>query len=164
MTQETYIKITEKIRATRYGEKIVVFINKLLTEIVYIAFFALLVNLALHRDKDIIRIVLVTGISFVLVSVSRHFIDAERPYIKYNFAPLVQKEKKGESMPSRHVFSAFVIGVAFLYMNVALGIIMLIIGTLMAVTRVVVGVHFPRDVIAGAVIGILSGTIGFYLI
>lgn len=164
MTQETYIKITEKIRATRYGEKIVVFINKLLTEIVYIAFFALLANLALHRDKDIIRIVLVTGISFVLVSVSRHFIDAERPYIKYNFAPLVQKEKKGESMPSRHVFSAFVIGVAFLYMNVALGIIMLIIGTLMAVTRVVVGVHFPRDVIAGAVIGILSGTIGFYLI
>lgn len=164
MTQETYIKITEKIRATRYGEKIVVFINKLLTEIVYIAFFALLANLALHRDKDIIRIVLVTGISFVLVSVSRHFIDAERPYIKYNFAPLVQKEKKGESMPSRHVFSAFVIGVAFLYMNVALGIIMLIIGTLMAVTRIVVGVHFPRDVIAGAVIGILSGTIGFYLI
>lgn len=164
MTQETYIKITEKIRATRYGEKIVVFINKLLTEIVYIAFFALLANLALHRDKDIIRIVLVTGISFVLVSVSRHFIDAERPYIKYNFAPLVQKEKKGESMPSRHVFSAFVIGVAFLYMNVALGIIMLIIGTLMAITRVVIGVHFPRDVIAGAVIGILSGTIGFYLI
>ena len=67
-------------------------------------------------------------------------------------------------MPSRHVFSAFVIGMAFLHMNIVLGIIILIIGCLMAVIRVIVGVHFPRDVIAGAVIGILSGIIGFYLI
>lgn len=164
MTQETYIKITEKIRSTHYGERIIVFINRLLTDIVYISFLVLLVYLALHRDKDMVKIVMVTGISFVLVSVIRHFINAERPYTKYEFIPLVQKEKKGDSMPSRHVFSAFVIGMAFLHMNIVLGIIILIIGCLMAVIRVIVGVHFPRDVIAGAVIGILSGIIGFYLI
>ncbi len=164
MIQETYIKITEKIRSTHYGERIIVFINRLLTDIVYISFLVLLVYLALHRDKVMVKIVMVTGISFVLVSVIRHFINAERPYTKYGFIPLVPKEKKGDSMPSRHVFSAFVIGMAFLHMNIALGIIILIIGCLMAVIRVIVGVHFPRDVIAGAVIGILSGIIGFYLI
>ncbi|MCI8957467.1 MAG: phosphatase PAP2 family protein [Eubacterium sp.] len=164
MTQETYIKITEKIRSTHYGERIIVFINRLLTDIVYIAFLALLVYLALHRDKDIIKIVIVTGISFVLVSIIRHFINAERPYTKYEFIPLVQKEKKGDSMPSRHVFSAFVIGMAFMYIHIVLGTIILFIGCFMAVIRVIVGVHFPRDVIAGAVIGILSGIIGFYLI
>lgn len=164
MTQETYIKITEKIRSTHYGERIIVFINRLLTDIVYISFLVLLFYLALHRDKDMVKIVMVTGISFVMVSVIRHFINAERPYTKYEFIPLVQKEKKGDSMPSRHVFSAFVIGMAFMYINITLGTIILIIGCLMAVIRVIVGVHFPRDVIAGAVIGILSGIIGFYLI
>lgn len=164
MTQETYIKITEKIRSTHYGERIIVFINRLLTDIVYISFLVLLFYLALHRDKDMVKIVMVTGISFVMVSVIRHFINAERPYTKYEFIPLVQKEKKGDSMPSRHVFSAFVIGMVFMYINITLGTIILIIGCLMAVIRVIVGVHFPRDVIAGAVIGILSGIIGFYLI
>lgn len=164
MTQETYIKITEKIRSTHYGERIIVFINRLLTDIVYISFLVLLFYLALHRDKDMVKIVMVTGISFVMVSVIRHFINAERPYTKYEFIPLVPKEKKGDSMPSRHVFSAFVIGMAFMYINITLGTIILIIGCLMAVIRVIVGVHFPRDVIAGAVIGILSGIIGFYLI
>ena len=79
MIQETYIKITEKIRSTHYGERIIVFINRLLTDIVYISFLVLLVYLALHRDKVMVKIVMVTGISFVLVSVIRHFINAERP-------------------------------------------------------------------------------------
>ena len=37
-------------------------------------------------------------------------------------------------------------------------------GVLMAAERVVGGVHFPRDVLAGAAIGILSGVLGFFVI
>lgn len=165
MKQESYIKITDKIRKTKHGEKVIVFLNQFLTEIVYIAFFYLLFQLILaHRYEEFIRIVLVTGISFVLVSIIRHFIDAERPYTKYNFTPMVQKEKKGDSMPSRHVFSAFVIGMAYMYVSVFPGSVLLVVGTGMAIIRVIVGVHFPRDVIAGAVIGIIAGLIGFYVI
>lgn len=164
MKQESYIKITNTIRRFKYGESTVRFINEFLTGIVYIAFLSLLVSLMIQRDKEIIRIILVTGISFSLVSIVRRFMNAQRPYTRYEFMPLVKKEKKGDSMPSRHVFSAFVIGMAFLYRNIPLGIAMLIVGIFMAVVRVIVGVHFPKDVIAGAVIGILSGVIGFYII
>lgn len=165
MKQESYINITDKIRKTKHGEKVIVFLNQFLTEIVYIAFFYLLFQLIFeHRYEKFVRIILVTGISFVLVSVIRHFIDSERPYTRYTFTPLVQKEKKGDSMPSRHVFSAFVIGMAYMYINVFLGSVLLIVGTAMAIVRVIVGVHFPRDVIVGAVIGIVAGLIGFYVI
>lgn len=34
----------------------------------------------------------------------------------------------------------------------------------MCFMRVIAGVHFPKDVIVGAIIGILSGVIGFYII
>lgn len=164
MNQNSYIRITNKIREYKYGEKTAVFMNRFLTEIVYITYFALLINLLIQKDKEIIRVILVPGISFILVSVIRHFINAERPYIKYDFIPLIQKEKKGDSMPSRHVFSAFVIGMACLYINLILGIVILAVGVIMAVERVVVGVHFPRDVVVGAIIGIVSGIIGFYVI
>lgn len=164
MKQESYMKIINMIKKSKRGESIVLFLNKYLTDMIYIAFIYLLFQLILeHRYEELVRIVLVTGISFVLVSVIRHFINAERPYIKYGFKPLINKEKQGDSMPSRHVFSAFVIGMAYLYINTALGIVVLIMGATIGVMRVLVGVHFPRDVIAGAVIGVLSGIIGFYM-
>ena len=43
------------------------------------------------------------------------------------------------------------------------GILFLILGVLLAVIRVIGGVHFPRDVAAGASIGILVGILGFYI-
>ena len=38
---------------------------------------------------------------------------------------------------------------------------LLVLGALLAVARVVSGVHFVRDVVSGAVIGVLSAVIGF---
>lgn len=164
MKQESYIQITNKIRKFKYGERTVIFINRLLTDIVYIAFLILLVSLLIQKNKDMIRIVLITGVSFALVSIIRHFINAQRPYAKYDFVPLISKEKKGDSMPSRHVFSAFIIGMAYLYVSIPMGIVIMMIGVLLATVRVIAGVHFPKDVIAGAAIGIILGIIGFYVI
>ena len=42
-----------------------------------------------------------------------------------------------------------------------LGAALLVLGALLAVARVVSGVHFVRDVVSGAVIGVLSAVIGF---
>ena len=36
-------------------------------------------------------------------------------------------------------------------------------GIILAIVRVLGGVHFPRDVVVGAMIGILFGMIGFRL-
>ena len=164
MNQKQYRLITNKIREYKYGVRLARFINRFLTEIVYVAFFALLIFMVIQTDKNIVRVVVVTGISFVLVSVVRHFINAKRPYTMYDFVPIIEKDKEGDSMPSRHVFSAFVIAMAFLYVNTCLGVFFLIIALLMAIERVIVGVHFPKDVIVGAIIGVVSGVIGFYII
>ena len=116
------------------------------------------------KYDQLIRIVLVCGISFVLVSVFRYFFNAKRPYAMYGYEPVVAKEKEGQSMPSRHVFSAFVIACAFAYINPKFSIIYFLVATLIAVHRVLVGVHFIKDVVVGALIGIISGIIGFFII
>lgn len=138
-------------------------VNKLLTGTVYLAYPALLVFLAMHQDVRFFRVLITAGASFVLVSLFRSFFNAPRPYEVLDIVPLISKDTKGKSFPSRHVFSIFVIAMCFCYISLPIGIVLLAAGALLAAVRVIVGVHFPRDVIAGAVIGILAGVIGLYI-
>lgn len=165
MKKESYIKMVNNIKANKRLERALVFANSILTGVVYISFPILLFALAYNKKYDqLIRIVLVCGISFVLVSVFRYFFNAKRPYAMYGYEPVVAKEKEGQSMPSRHVFSAFVIACAFAYVDLRFSIIYFVVATLIAIHRVIVGVHFIKDVVVGALIGIISGLIGFFII
>ena len=114
--------------------------------------------------KFISKLILTPFTSFILVSVIRKCIDAKRPYEKYNIKPLFVKNTKGESMPSRHVFSITIIAMCWLYVSVPVGVIMLILVVIMAASRVLAGVHFIRDVVAGFAVGIICGIAGLWLI
>ena len=165
MKKETYIKMVNSIQGKKRLKRALIFANGILTGLVYICFLVLLIALAYNkRYSDLIRIVLVCGISFVLVSVFRYFFNAKGPYAMYDYEPIVAKEKEGQSMPSRHVFSAFVIAMAFAYINWKFSILFFIVAILIAVHRVIVGVHFIKDVLVGAIIGIVAGVIGFFII
>ena len=74
------------------------------------------------------------------------------------------KDAPGKSFPSRHVFSIFVIAVTVFWVWPLPGILVGIAGAILSWCRVAGGVHFPRDVIAGALIGIGCGVIGYYVI
>ena len=108
----------------------------------------------------------VPGISFVLVSVFRRILNAPRPYEVFDGVPVIAKDTLGKSFPSRHAFSIFIIGMAFCACCPLTwaGPAVLVLGVALAAIRVIAGVHFPRDVIAGALTGILLGYVGFWLI
>lgn len=164
MKKEGYIKIVNKAKGNKHLERALVFANQILTGIVYISFPILLVALGYNkRWSELIKIVLVCGISFVLVSVFRYFFNAKRPYAMYEYEPVVAKEKEGQSMPSRHVFSAFVIAMSFAYINWKFSIIFFVVAILIAIHRVLVGVHFIKDVVVGAIIGVAVGSILFFI-
>ena len=108
-------------------------------------------------------VLLSAAIPFLAVSVLRMWINAPRPYELYDFYENKPKEKKGRSFPSRHVYSAFVIAtLAFVY-SVPLGIALAFIGVSLAASRVLLGIHFIRDVVCGAAVGVVSGLIGIFL-
>lgn len=164
MTIDTYKKITEPFCGHPQRIKALNYLNKLLTLLVYCAYPVLLLILVLQQDVRLMRVLLTPAVSFVLVSIFRRFVNAPRPYEALDIDPLIKKDTRGESFPSRHVFSVFVIAMAFLSISLPLGLFLLIIGVLIAVIRVIGGVHFPKDVIVGAMIGIVSGLIGLYLL
>ena len=109
---------------------------------------------AVHRALPYI---LIPGVSFILLTIIRDRLNWKRPYEEHDIQPLITKNTKGHSMPSRHVFSCTVIAMCVLSLSVPAGVICLLFALILCITRVLGGVHYPRDVIAGLIIGILAG-------
>ncbi len=129
-----------------------------ITAAVYILFA---IWLLWQKDMRLLRFLIVPAVGFVAVTLLRKLVGASRPYEVYDFVPLLNKGTKHNSFPSRHVFSNMIIASAVFYINGPIGIFMAVCGTILAVLRVITGVHFPKDVIAGALLAVLSGWIGF---
>lgn len=164
MTKESYLKITGLIREDPKKIRLVRSTNQLLTRFVFLLYPIFLFLLLLQKNPHLFRAILVPAISFVAVTVFRKVVNVPRPYEKFDMPPVLEKDTKGKSFPSRHVFSIFIIAMSIFYIHTGSGILLFIAGAVLAVLRVIGGVHEPRDVVAGALIGILSGVIGFYII
>ncbi len=141
-------------------------LHDVLPLVMYIFYPVQMIALAINNgigSEVFLRFTLIPLCTLILVTVIRALINAKRPYEVYDYTPAVHKDTKGKSFPSRHTVCAFIIAMAFLYVNFRVGVIMLVIAAIIGVTRVLAGVHFIRDVISGAAIGILIGVLGFFV-
>ncbi len=163
-SEETYSKIRNWFLEKGSRFKLLRFIYKFLPLAVLISYPLLLLYLMITGSYKLLQCITVPLGVFVTVTLIRKFIDAQRPYEKLGLEPLVKKDTKGLSFPSRHTASAAVIAMTFLFVNVPLGIIFLIAAALIAVSRVLAGVHFPRDVLAAFIYSVFMSVIFFYVL
>lgn len=165
MDAYSYKRLSAPIRKSKRSIELLRIVNLVLTGLVYIAYPALMLYLLIFKRELFLRSLIVPGSMFLFVSGLRKVLDRPRPYEALQIRPLLVKEKQGESMPSRHIFSVFIIAMTFMYVfGIGAAIPFFVIGVVMALIRVVGGVHFPSDVLVGAAIGIISGILGFYII
>lgn len=107
-----------------------------------------------------VRFVAVCAVPFGVVSLARRLIGAPRPYEVYDLGVVPPRAGRADSFPSRHVFCAVLLGVLACPVSVRLGILTLCAGAVLGVCRVLGGIHFLRDVIAGGVLGAFAGGLG----
>ena len=131
--------------------------------LIYLAYPVFLALLFLKENSFYLKSVIVCGAGFVAVSLFRRLYNAKRPYEIYDIKPLINKDSKGKSFPSRHCFSASVIAMSFMAVNLPLGIAAMSLAFIMAVLRVAFGVHFIKDVLFGLFLGIAIGSIQFFI-
>ncbi len=81
-----------------------------------------------------------------------------RPFERLRFTPLVWMPPHWKSFPSDHTTIGFTIACTFLFLHHPLASVLLIIASLVAIARVIAGVHYPSDVAAGVV---LAGVVSF---
>ena len=163
MTKQQYEKWSAPFRRNEKALKGFTYLNRGMTALVFAAYPLLLFYLFLTGSKKWFLCVLIPAVSFVLVSLFRRWYSAGRPYELLDITPLIPKDTVGKSSPSRHVFSVFIIGMTFFYVNPIVGLAVFFIGILTAFVRVIGGVHFPKDVAAGAALGVLFG-LAYYIL
>lgn len=166
MKEEQYKFLSEFFTASKSRFNIIKALHDILPAIMMM-FYPLQLAFLLYsegfKSEIFLKATLVPLAVLIFVTILRYVINAKRPYEVYNYSPAVHKNTKGKSFPSRHTASAFIIAMTFLYIDTKIGIIMLVLATLIGITRVLSGVHFIKDVVSGALISILTGIVCFFI-
>jgi membrane-associated phospholipid phosphatase len=126
---------------------------------VYLAAFALLWWRARTRPAAVAARALaapvVTVLAYAFSDAAKGWKAVDRPCRLVAAAPPIAPcpEVGDWSFPSNHAAVAGAVGVAVLWSAVRLGTAVLVLAAAAAASRVVVGVHFPHDVVAGFLLG-----------
>ena len=161
--QEWYNHIAGKIENKPIFLRLLRAFNRFMTVVMPIVYIALLVTTYFQEGlgRQILIYVFIPASGFVILSLLRKKINAPRPYEEWDINPLLHRDSPGQSMPSRHVFSATIISMACLHASLSVGVISLVLSALLGLVRVLGGVHFPKDVVVGYICGLVWGVIFF---
>lgn len=161
--QEWYDHIASKIENKPIFLRLLRTFNRFMTVVMPMIYLTLLVTTYLREGfgKQVGIYLFIPASGFVILSFLRKKINAPRPYEVWKIVPLLDRDSPGQSMPSRHVFSATIISMACLHASLSVGVILLVLSALLGLVRVLGGVHFPKDVVAGYICALVWGVLFF---
>lgn len=96
-------------------------------------------------------------ISGIIAFILKNMFTEPRPFVLLDNVRLLITENDPNSFPSGHTASTFTVlsVLMFKYRNRILTTVLLLCGFLVGFSRIYVGVHFPLDVFAGFLVGII---------
>jgi undecaprenyl-diphosphatase len=109
-------------------------------------------------QRAVLRIVWAMAIAWVIARIGQHYVPMPRPFVVGVGTPWMSH---GDSpgFPSTHASVAFAFAAALVAAAARtwVTLLALLLAALVAWSRVCLGLHFPLDVAAGAVVGAASG-------
>jgi membrane-associated phospholipid phosphatase len=97
---------------------------------------------------------------WLAVELVKFLVHRSRPFIRLTQARIVGQRAIGRSFPSGHTSQAFFMATLMAqHFHAGVGVTLLLCATalLVGLTRMYVGAHYPRDVLAGAILGTAWG-------
>ena len=94
----------------------------------------------------------------------KQILKRNRPFNVLSFCQSAVKPSDEFSMPSGHTAAAFVMACMIAFFFPAFSLIAYIWATLIGVSRVFLGVHYPTDIVVGAILGYGCATISLSLL
>jgi len=123
-----------------------------------------------HRSSN--RIMVIVSVfaglvaRFIIKELIILFYHRPRPYMLlssvYKLIPTTLTDNY-QSFPSGHAIFYFALAMGLIHFNKKLGIYYFLAAVLMGIARVFVGVHWPTDIVGGAILGMLTAVLINYI-
>ena len=131
---------------------------------IWIALGIVLVIVPKTRRAGIVLLVAI-AIDLILVNMAmKPLIARERPYVLDPDFQLIVPPENDYSFPSGHTAISFAAASALFFARSRLWIPASVVAALIAFSRLYLYVHFPSDVLAGCLIGILCGFLAWLIV
>ncbi len=124
----------------------------------YLLILFLIILFLKGKNRRGIIVALISAIiaRFVFVEAIRYFVYSPRPFLVLeNIHQLVGHDMES-SFPSGHASFFFALAMSVYFFNKKTGLAFLILAGLISIARIFVGIHWPLDILAGAVLGVLT--------
>lgn len=93
---------------------------------------------------------------FVITETIRYFFPRLRPFVE-NSVNLLITHSSEPSFPSGHASFYFAIATIVYFFNKKAGFLFFLASFLISISRVICGIHWPSDILIGAIVGFFSG-------
>jgi undecaprenyl-diphosphatase len=112
---------------------------------------------ALERRAGAVTGTFAAGLALLVAQPIAHLVDRSRPFVDHPAnSHLLVHHAKDVGFPSDHATGTFALAMGVWLYDTFTGAVLFVIAALIAFSRVYVGVHYPGDVLGGAVLGIAA--------
>ena len=151
LDQKIFFKLYNFTVRQQRVAKLVVMITKYSPKIFSTIYISTAIYLIYNSDSRTKIFILIPAAVYLTAKLIPLLYNRRRPFAEYSLESLV-KQRKDHSFPSTHTASSMIISLAVLKINFQLGILMVFLAVLTAFSRIMVGVHYPSDVLGAWVI------------
>jgi len=141
-----------------YLDKVAIFFAEYLQ---YLVVFCLLLFLVkkFRRNLGMVIFAFTAAIfsRFIITEIIRYFFPRIRPFVENSVNLLIGYNATESSFPSGNAAFFFALSTIVYFYNKKAGTFFFIASFLISISRVFVGIHWPFDILAGALVGIFSG-------
>ncbi|MES2135240.1 MAG: phosphatase PAP2 family protein [Patescibacteria group bacterium] len=160
---KVFFSLNSLARKSRLGDFLIMFFGSYIAYPLTLALpvYLFLVQTPLRESILVCASALIAGLMarFVFGSLIRFFHPVPRPFKAHSLKPFIQL--KSPSFPSGHALFFFALSTFVLFFNPLLGVAFFATTALIAIARIIAGLHYPSDMIAGLLIGIVSAYLSY---